>query len=100
MSPFHAAPRVAGQQIRGIELFQIGLTGVTAVHIATDPNVSILGVINLAVVLPVGLYLLWEHFIEGNQLPGGQACCGQDVILGLQLLALGLFGTGIYCRLV
>ena len=97
MIPFAAAPRVAGTSKFGwIELFKLGLTGVTAFTIAPLRIVSILGFIISASSFLFGIYLLAEFFLIGNQLPGwATLAVGMTFFSGLQLLALGFIAEYI-----
>jgi len=97
MIPFAAAPRVAGTSKYGwIQLFKLGLTGVTAFTIAPLRIVSILGFIISASSFLFGIYLLLEHFFDGNQLPGwATLAVGMTFFSGLQLLALGFIAEYI-----
>jgi glycosyltransferase involved in cell wall biosynthesis len=97
MIPFAAAPRVAGQSKFGwLQLFKLGLTGVTAFTIAPLRVVSILGFIISASSFLFGTYLLAEFFLVGNQLPGwATLAVGMTFFSGLQLLALGFIAEYI-----
>jgi hypothetical protein len=95
--PFVAAPRVAGTSKYGwLQLFKLGLTGVTAFTIAPLRLVSILGFVISASSFLFGLYLLLEFFIDGNQLPGwATLAVGMVFFSGIQLLALGFIAEYI-----
>ena len=95
--PFAAAPRVAGTTKYGwMQLFKLGLTGVTAFTIAPLRVVSILGFFISASSFLFALYLLLEFFLDGNQLPGwATLAVGMTFFSGLQLLALGFIAEYI-----
>jgi hypothetical protein len=97
MIPFAAAPRVAGTSKFGwLQLFKLGLTGVTAFTIAPLRIVSILGFIISVSSFLFGSYLLAEFFLIGNQLPGwATLAVGMTFFSGLQLLALGFIAEYI-----
>jgi glycosyltransferase involved in cell wall biosynthesis len=97
MISFTAAPRVAGKSKFGwLQLFKLGLTGVTAFTIAPLRIVSILGFIISASSFLFGAYLLAEFFLVGNQLPGwATLAVGMTFFSGLQLLALGFIAEYI-----
>lgn len=95
--PFTAAPRVAGASKYGwLQLFRLGMTGVTAFTIAPLRLVSIAGFVISASAFVFGLYLLLEFFVDGNQLPGwATLAVGMVFFSGLQLLALGFIAEYI-----
>ena len=97
MIPFDAASRVAGTSKFGwLQLFKLGLTGVTAFTIAPLRIVSILGFIISVSSFVFGLYLLAEFFLVGNQMPGwATLAVGMTFFSGLQLLALGFIAEYI-----
>lgn len=97
MIPFAAAPRVAGTTKYGwMQLFKLGLTGVTAFTIAPLRIVSILGFFISASSFLFAIYLLLEFFLDGNQLPGwATLAVGMTFFSGLQLLALGFIAEYI-----
>jgi polyisoprenyl-phosphate glycosyltransferase len=97
MIPFAAAPRVAGTTKYGwMQLFKLGLTGVTAFTIAPLRIVSILGFAISASSFLFAIYLLLEFFLDGNQLPGwATLAVGMMFFSGLQLLALGFIAEYI-----
>lgn len=97
MIPFAAASRVAGTSKYGwMQLFKLGWTGVTAFTIAPLRIVAILGLIISVSSFLFGIYLLQEHFLDGDQLPGwATLAVGMTFFSGLQLLALGLIAEYI-----
>lgn len=90
--PFVTKPRAAGETKYGwMQLFSLGLTGMTAFTIAPLRLVSIVGLIISVTSFLFGLYLLLEFFLDGNQLAGwATLAVGMMFFSGLQLLALGL----------
>ncbi len=99
MIPFTAAPRAGGSSKYGwLQLFSLGLTGVTAFTIAPLRVVSILGFCISASSFLFGIYLLLEYFLVGNQLPGWATLgCGHDILFGPATPGAWLH-RGIYCR--
>lgn len=89
---FTAKPRVAGESKYGwVQLFGLGLTGMTAFTIAPLRLVSIAGLVISATSFLFALYLLVEYFVDANQIPGwATLAVGMMFFSGLQLLALGL----------
>ncbi|WP_088345647.1 MULTISPECIES: glycosyltransferase family 2 protein [Rhodomicrobium] len=90
--PFVARPRAAGETKYGwMQLFGLGLTGMTAFTIAPLRMVSILGLAISVTSFLFGVYLLLEYFLDSNQLAGwATLAVGMMFFSGLQLLALGL----------
>ena len=90
--PFPAEQRLAGESKYGwAQLFGLGMTGITAFSIVPLRLVSVAGVVISASAFVIGVYLLIEHYVSGDQLPGwATLAVGMMFFSGLQMLALGL----------
>jgi polyisoprenyl-phosphate glycosyltransferase len=90
--PFAAEQRVAGESKFGWpQLFDLGITGMTAFSVVPLRMVSFLGLAMSASAFLIGIYLLLEHYVSGGQLPGwATLAIGMMFFSGLQLLALGI----------
>ncbi|MGB0086966.1 MAG: glycosyltransferase family 2 protein [Rhodomicrobiaceae bacterium] len=90
--PFPAEQRLAGESKYGwAQLFGLGMTGITAFSIVPLRLVSAAGVVISASAFVIGVYLLIEHYVSGDQLPGwATLAVGMMFFSGLQMLALGL----------
>lgn len=90
--PYEAAPRLSGKSRYGLlRLFALGITGLTSFSMTPLRLVSAAGVmISIASIL-YGIYLLFEHYVQGDQLPGwATLAVGMMFLSGLQLLSLGI----------
>ncbi len=90
--PFQAEARVAGHtKFAWSHLFRLAFTGLTSFTVVPLRAVSIAGLgVSLSSLL-YGLYLLFEHFVEGDHLPGwATLAVGMMFLSGVQLLALGV----------
>ena len=92
--PFTAEPRIAGHtKFSWVQLFRLAFTGLTSFTIVPLRLVSIAGLFISATSLFYGFYLLFEHFVEGDHLPGwATLSVGMLFLSGVQLLALGVIG--------
>ncbi len=90
--PYDAAPRLAGQSRFGLlRLFALGITGLTSFSMAPLRLVSAAGVIVSIASILYGIYLLFEHYVQGDQLPGwATLAVGMMFLSGIQLLSLGI----------
>lgn len=92
MIPYDAAPRIAGvSRFSLLKLLGLGITGLTAFSVAPLRLVSLAGVVISATSLITGLYLLFEHYMYGDQ-PSGWATLsvGMMLLSGIQILCLGV----------
>jgi polyisoprenyl-phosphate glycosyltransferase len=92
--PFRAEARVAGQtKFTWSQLFRLAFTGLTSFTVVPLRLVSMAGLLISASSLFYGFYLLFEHFVEGDHLPGwATLSVGMMFLSGVQLLALGVIG--------
>ena len=92
--PFQAEPRVAGHtKFTWGQLFRLAFTGLTSFTVVPLRLVSIAGLAISATSLLYGCFLLFEHFVEGDHLPGwATLSVGMMFLSGVQLLALGVIG--------
>jgi polyisoprenyl-phosphate glycosyltransferase len=92
--PFEAEARVAGQtKFTWGQLFRLAFTGLTSFTVVPLRLVSFAGVIISVSSMFYGLYLLFEHVVEGDHLPGwATLSVGMMFLSGVQLLALGVIG--------
>ncbi len=90
--PFQAERRIAGQtKFTWSQLFRLAFTGLTSFSVVPLRAVSVAGVLISLTSLVYGLYLLFEHFVEGDHLPGwATLSVGMLLLSGIQLLALGV----------
>ncbi|MGO9173072.1 MAG: glycosyltransferase family 2 protein [Rhodomicrobium sp.] len=92
--PFQAEARVAGHtKFTWGQLFRLAFTGLTSFTVVPLRLVSIVGVALSLFSMFYGSYLLFEHFVEGDHLPGwATLSVGMMFLSGVQLLALGVIG--------
>ncbi len=92
--PFQAEARIAGQtKFSWGQLFRLAFTGLTSFTVMPLRLVSVAGLFISATSLLYGFYLLFEHFVEGDHLPGwATLSVGMMFLSGVQLLALGVIG--------
>jgi glycosyltransferase involved in cell wall biosynthesis len=92
--PFDAEPRLAGRtKFSWARLFGLGFTGLTSFTVVPLRLVSAAGLFISVSSLLYGLYLLFEHVVQGNNLPGwATLSVGMMFLSGVQLLALGVIG--------
>ncbi|MGO8952574.1 MAG: glycosyltransferase family 2 protein [Rhodomicrobium sp.] len=92
--PFQAEARVAGHtKFTWGQLFRLAFTGLTSFTVVPLRLVSIAGVAISVTSILYGFYLLFEHFVEGDHLPGwATLSVGMMFLSGVQLLALGVIG--------
>ena len=92
--PFQAEARVAGHsKFTWGQLFRLAFTGLTSFTVVPLRLVSIAGVAISVTSMLYGFYLLFEHFVEGDHLPGwATLSVGMMFLSGVQLLALGVIG--------
>ncbi|MGO9547418.1 MAG: glycosyltransferase family 2 protein [Rhodomicrobium sp.] len=92
--PFEAEARVAGQtKFTWGQLFRLAFTGLTSFTIVPLRLVSVAGLFISVSSMFYGSYLLFEHFVEGDHLPGwATLSVGMMFLSGVQLLALGVIG--------
>jgi glycosyltransferase involved in cell wall biosynthesis len=92
--PFQAGARVAGQtKFSWGQLFRLAFTGLTSFTVVPLRFVSITGLFMSITSTLYALYLLFEHFVQGDHLPGwATLSVGMMFLSGVQLLALGVIG--------
>ncbi len=92
--PFQAEARIAGHtKFTWGQLFHLAFTGLTSFTVVPLRMVSIAGLIISLSSLFYGFFLLFEHFVEGDHLPGwATLSVGMMFLSGVQLLALGVIG--------
>ncbi len=92
--PFRAEARVAGRtKFTWGHLFRLAFTGLTSFTVVPLRLVSVAGLFISATSMLYGFYLLFEHFVEGDHLPGwATLSVGMMFLSGVQLLALGIIG--------
>lgn len=90
--PFQAEARVAGTTKFGWwSLFGLAFTGMTSFTVVPLRLVTFAGLLVSFTSLIYGMYLLFEHFVDGAHLPGwATLAVGMMFLSGLQLLALGI----------
>jgi len=90
--PFQAQDRVAGHtKFTWRQLFRLAFTGLTSFTVIPLRLVSIAGFIISCSALLYGFYLLFEHYVLGDHLPGwATLSVGMMFSSGVQLLALGV----------
>jgi polyisoprenyl-phosphate glycosyltransferase len=90
--PFQAADRVAGEtKFTWMQLFRLAFTGLTSFTVVPLRLVSLTGFLLSSTALVYAGYLLFEHFVEGDHLPGwATLSVGMMFLSGVQLLALGV----------
>jgi glycosyltransferase involved in cell wall biosynthesis len=92
--PFQAGARAAGHtKFTWVKLFRLGFTGLTSFTVMPLRFVSFAGLAISVTSLFYGCFLLFEHFVEGDHLPGwATLSVGMMFLSGVQLLALGVIG--------
>ncbi len=92
--PFEAEPRIAGHtKFTWSHLFRLAFTGLTSFTTVPLRFVSIAGLFISLSSLFYGFFLLFEHFVQGDHLPGWTTLSvGMMFLSGVQLLALGVIG--------
>jgi glycosyltransferase involved in cell wall biosynthesis len=90
--PFQAQGRVAGHtKFTWRQLFRLAFTGLTSFTVLPLRLVSVAGFIISCSALLYGFYLLFEHYVLGDHLPGwATLSVGMMFSSGVQLLALGI----------
>ncbi len=90
--PFQAEDRVAGHtKFTWTQLFKLAFTGLTSFTVIPLRLVSVTGVLISCTALLYALYLLFEHYVHGDHLPGwATLSVGMMFLSGVQLLALGV----------
>ena len=89
---FEAGSRVAGQtKFTWKKLFRLAFTGLTSFTDIPLRFVSVAGLFISCSSLLYGFYLLFEHYVLGDHLPGwATLSVGMMFLSGVQLLALGV----------
>lgn len=89
---FRAKPRIAGKtKFSLMRLMGLGITGLTSFSIVPLRLVAALGLLVSAASIVFGCYLLFEHYVLNDHLPGwATLAVGTMFLSGLQLLALGV----------
>jgi hypothetical protein len=90
--PFQAENRVAGHtKFTWLKLFKLAFTGLTSFTVIPLRLVSIAGFFISCTSLLYAIYLLFEHYVLGDHLPGwATLSVGMMFLSGVQLLALGV----------
>jgi len=90
--PFQADHRVAGNtKFTWIQLFKLAFTGLTSFTVIPLRLVSMTGIFISGSSMLYALYLLFEHYVHGDHLPGwATLSVGMMFLSGVQLLALGV----------
>jgi polyisoprenyl-phosphate glycosyltransferase len=90
--PFQAQGRLAGRtKFTWRQLFRLAFTGLTSFTVLPLRLVSVAGFIISCSALLYGFYLLFEHYVLGDHLPGWTTLSvGMMFSSGVQLLALGI----------
>ncbi len=90
--PFEVAPRVAGKtKFSMLRLFGLGFTGLTSFTVVPLRAISVAGIVISLLSMLYGFYLLFEHYVMGDQPPGwATVTVGIMFLSGLQLMALGI----------
>ncbi len=90
--PFQAEDRVAGQtKFTWRQLFGLAFTGLTSFTVVPLRLVSMAGLLISGSSMLYACYLLFEHYVEGDHLPGwATLSVGMMFLSGVQLLALGV----------
>ncbi len=90
--PFRAENRVAGHtKYTWAQLFGLAFTGLTSFTIVPLRLVSLAGLLISCSSLFYAGYLLFEHYVQGDHLPGwATLAVGMTFLSGVQLLALGV----------
>ncbi len=92
--PFKAEARIAGEtKFTWGQLFRLAFTGLTSFTVMPLRLVSVAGLVISITSLLYAFYLLFEHYVEGDHLPGwATLSVGMMFLSGVQLLALGVIG--------
>lgn len=92
--PFKAEARIAGHtKFTWGQLFRLAFTGLTSFTVMPLRLVSLVGLFISLSSLFYGCYLLFEHYVQGDHLPGwATLSVGMALLSGVQLLALGVIG--------
>ncbi len=92
LEPFQAQSRVAGHtKFTWVKLFRLAFTGLTSFTVIPLRFVSFAGFLISVFSLLYALYLLFEHYVLGDHLPGwATLSVGMMFLSGVQLLALGV----------
>ncbi len=90
--PFTAVARVAGHtKFTWGQLFGLAFTGLTSFTVVPLRLVSLAGLLISLTFLSYGVYLLFEHYVQGDHIPGwATLAVGMMFLSGVQLLALGV----------
>lgn len=90
--PFKAEKRIAGHtKFTWTHLFRLAFTGLTSFTVVPLRLVSLAGLLISGFSLFYACYLLFEHYVEGDHLPGwATLSVGMTFLSGVQLLALGV----------
>jgi glycosyltransferase involved in cell wall biosynthesis len=90
--PFQPASRIAGHtKFTWTRLLRLAFTGLTSFTIVPLRLVSLAGLLISGTSLFYAGYLLFEHYVEGDHLPGwATLSVGMMFLSGVQLLALGV----------
>ena len=90
--PFQARNRVAGHtKFTWMQLFRLAFTGLTSFTVIPLRLVSLAGFFISVFSLLYGCYLLFEHYVLGDHLPGwATLSVGMMFLSGVELLALGV----------
>jgi polyisoprenyl-phosphate glycosyltransferase len=88
---FQAESRVSGQtKFTWVKLFKLGFTGLTSFTVIPLRLVSLAGFVISCAALLYACYLLFEHYVLGDHLPGwATLSVGMMFLSGVQLVALG-----------
>ena len=92
MRTAEVAPRVAGKtKFSMLRLVALGFTGLTSFTVVPLRAISAAGIVISLLAILYGFYLLFEHFVMGDQPPGwATVTVGIMFLSGLQLMALGI----------
>ena len=90
--PFKPQTGVAGDtKFTWTQLFRLAFTGLTSFTVVPLRLVSLAGLLLSVIALALWLYLLFEHYVQGDHLPGwATLSVGMMFLSGVQLLALGV----------
>jgi glycosyltransferase involved in cell wall biosynthesis len=92
--PYVPAERHAGSSSFSLRrLARLAFTGVTAFTNAPLRLWSAIGVVVAMFALAFGLWIVLEHFLYGNNIPGwATLACGMMFFSGVQLISIGILG--------
>jgi glycosyltransferase involved in cell wall biosynthesis len=92
-------PRVDGRSRYGLRgAFALGLTGLAAFSAAPLRLITALGLLLSVVALGYGAWVVIEHFLSGNGVPGyATIVAGMMFLSGIQLLSLGVMAEYVAC---